>query len=155
MAAEASTEYFSQVLLLLGGKVWLISDACGLSVGFWLALQHFELNLTSEDAPIYHFLRRGEAKAVLGHSFSRRSRKTNFLSPAIDGRQRNMAFVTVVEHYSSGITAHTRGGQFQKWEFAKLAKGWKPLRKETVIIWDWLWLGRPRMLQISSSSHGN
>jgi len=51
----------------------------GLFAGFWPALHYFELNLTSGDAPIYHYLGWGEAKLMLGHSFSRGSRKTNFL----------------------------------------------------------------------------
>jgi hypothetical protein len=35
--------------------------------------------LTTDDAPTYTPQRRGEAKSVRGHSFSRRSRKSNFL----------------------------------------------------------------------------
>jgi hypothetical protein len=48
--------------------------------GSRLALHHLELNLTSENAPIYHPQRWHEAKSVLGHLFACPSKKMNFLS---------------------------------------------------------------------------
>jgi len=52
---------------------WLVS-------GFLAPHHYFELNLTSDDAPIYHYLIWDETKLMLGHSFSPPVRKTNALS---------------------------------------------------------------------------
>jgi hypothetical protein len=49
----------------------------GLSAGFLLALRHFELNLTSDDAAIYHSKRWGEAKSLAERSFGQDSKKRN------------------------------------------------------------------------------
>jgi len=41
----------------------------------------FSTQFDTDDAPIYHSQRWGEAKLAHEHSFRRRSRKTNFLLP--------------------------------------------------------------------------
>jgi hypothetical protein len=47
----------------------------GLSAGFWLALHHFDLNLTSLSIMFNNFPRGDEAKSVLKRLFGQRSRK--------------------------------------------------------------------------------
>jgi hypothetical protein len=71
---------FLSLLLPWGGEVWRISGSFALSAGSRLARHHLELNLTSNNAPIYHPQRRHEAKSVLGHLFTCPSNKMNFLS---------------------------------------------------------------------------
>jgi hypothetical protein len=54
----------------------------------------------------------------------------------IDRVLKTKAQVTVVEHYSSGLTAGSRGGQFQQWEFGRSKSGWRPRSKKLLMIWD-------------------
>ena len=50
--------------------------------------------------------------------------------------KKDKAIIMVWEHYSSGITSFTRGGQRQKWEFIKGPEGWKAQNKEILTVWD-------------------
>jgi len=78
-----------------GGDLWRISGSFASSAGSRLALHHWELNLTSENAPIYHPQRWDEEKLARKRSFSQRSRKGVSYSPgaffaAIDSAARTV-----------------------------------------------------------------
>jgi len=79
MAAEAGSDIFHDSLFdrkeqsaRFPALFWLVYDVPA-------PFRPFHLNLTSEGTPVYHSLRRGEAKSVLERSFGRHSRKTNLL----------------------------------------------------------------------------